>query len=85
MNTLSAYVIQAGIDIAHLSLSLEPEAAALYVKEICLQRKDKRAERDVSAFRPGSKFMMLDLGGNRVRLCVTFTYQLLPILLCILY
>ena len=61
----AAFLIQAGIPHHRLTLALEPEAAAIYAKESLTQRtigKDKKVQ--IQTYRPGTKYMVLDLGGE---------------------
>ena len=61
-----AYIfLQAGIEDKQLTLALEPEAAAIYCKQIAIQRFEKDDKTILSAFEPGTKFLLLDLGGMR--------------------
>lgn len=56
---------QAGIDTEMLTIALEPEAAALYVKHLPVQRRVDGKEGDVfQTFSPGSKYIVVDAGGS---------------------
>ena len=54
------YNLQAGIDTNDLTIALEPEAAALFVKHI--QLKEKGGDL-FQTFAPGSKYIVVDAGG----------------------
>lgn len=41
-------------------LALEPEVAAVFVKEIQIERQAD----EMSKYRPGKKFLVMDLGGD---------------------
>lgn len=57
--------LQAGIDNSMLTIALEPEAAALFVKHLPV---DKRVDGEVGnmlkTFDPGSRYIVVDAGGN---------------------
>lgn len=58
------YWSQAGIDTKMLTIALEPEAAALYVKHLPVERRVDGQEGDVfQTFSPGSKYIVVDAGG----------------------
>ncbi|XP_063416427.1 heat shock 70 kDa protein 12A-like [Mytilus trossulus] len=62
---------KAGIDMDNLSLALEPECAAVYCRnEELIKNKDKMNS-SLHSFRPGSKFMVVDLGGGTVDITVS--------------
>lgn len=52
--------VQAGISQHKLMLALEPEVAAVFVKEIQIERQADK----MSKYRPGKKFLVMDLGGD---------------------
>lgn len=52
--------VQAGISQDKLMLALEPEVAAVFVKEIQIERQAD----ELSKYRPGKKFLVMDLGGD---------------------
>ncbi|KAJ8311225.1 hypothetical protein KUTeg_011223 [Tegillarca granosa] len=60
----------AGIPGEQLSLALEPEVASIYVKEMCVQRHESKGEAALEPFSPGTKYMVLDLGGGTVDITV---------------
>ncbi|KAJ8297693.1 hypothetical protein KUTeg_024224, partial [Tegillarca granosa] len=63
---------QAGILKNRLALALEPEAAAIYVKQINIQRHAEESKSPcLSSFKPGTKFLVLDVGGGTVDATVT--------------
>lgn len=56
---------KAGIDSDMLTIALEPEAAALYVKHIPVEKRVEGKEGDVlKTFAPGSKYIVVDAGGK---------------------
>lgn len=58
---------KAGIDSEMLTLALEPEAAALYVKYIPVEKRvDKSNEGVLEVFRPGTKYIIVDAGGGTI-------------------
>lgn len=58
------YLSQAGIDTEMLTIALEPEAAALYVKHLPVERRVNGQEGDeFQTFSPGSKYIVVDAGG----------------------
>lgn len=58
------YWSQAGIDTKMLTIALEPEAAALYVKHLPIEKRVDGKEGDVfQTFSPGSKYIVVDAGG----------------------
>ncbi|XP_053373619.1 heat shock 70 kDa protein 12B-like [Mercenaria mercenaria] len=62
---------KAGIPVDQLTLALEPEAAAIYCKEIVVSRaKEQGKEAQSQSFSPGAQFMVLDLGGGTVDITV---------------
>lgn len=57
--------VKAGILSNQLTLALEPEAAAVYCKEITTRRaKDADYEIALATFSPGESFILVDCGGN---------------------
>lgn len=59
--------IQAEIDSDMLTIALEPEAAALFVKYLPVERKVDGNDKEVlQAFAPGSKYIVVDAGGGTV-------------------
>jgi hypothetical protein len=54
-------IFQAGIKGNQLMLALEPEAAAMFCKQMALSKTD---DLEVSAYQPGKKFMVVDCGGK---------------------
>lgn len=59
-----SFVTQAGIDTEMLTIALEPEAAAMYVKHIPLERSVDGKKGDVfQTFSSGSKYIVVDAGG----------------------
>lgn len=64
---MSSFVTQAGIDSEMLTIALEPEAAALYVKYLPVERKVDGNDKEVlQAFAPGSKYIVVDAGGQYI-------------------
>ncbi|XP_048778297.2 heat shock 70 kDa protein 12A-like [Ostrea edulis] len=60
----------AGIKGDNLLLALEPEAASIYMKEINVEVQKDMNESRLSAFSPGTKYMIVDLGGGTVDVTV---------------
>lgn len=59
--------IEAGIDSRMLTIALEPEAAALYVKHLPVEKRICENEcEDFETFAPGSKYIVVDVGGGTV-------------------
>lgn len=56
--------IQAGISDNQLSIALEPEAAALYCKILPIEKLAAGYQNNLSVFQPGTKYIVLDLGGE---------------------
>lgn len=55
---------QAGIDSKMLTIVLEPEAAATFVKHLPVERRVDGQEGDVfQTFSSGSKYIVVDAGG----------------------
>ncbi|XP_062571662.1 heat shock 70 kDa protein 12A-like [Saccostrea cucullata] len=61
---------KAGIDGDNLVLALEPEAASVYVKEMNVEVQQEMNQSRLSAFSPGTKYMIVDLGGGTVDVTV---------------
>ncbi|XP_062617906.1 heat shock 70 kDa protein 12A-like [Saccostrea cucullata] len=62
---------QAGIPGNQLEFALEPEAAAVYVKETKVAKESVSAdEHQLVPFKPGTQFMVLDLGGGTIDISV---------------
>ncbi|CAC5370253.1 unnamed protein product [Mytilus coruscus] len=57
---------QAGIEDGLLSLAYEPEAAAIYCKDITLQKKVNGPVGSLETFDFGHQFLVLDCGGGTV-------------------
>ena len=53
--------LQAGIPPDQLKLAQEPEAAAIYVTK---EAKHVLGEESLQSYDPGTKILMVDLGGN---------------------
>ncbi|XP_076071988.1 heat shock 70 kDa protein 12A-like [Mytilus galloprovincialis] len=60
-----------GIDIDNLSLALGPECAAVYYRHDELVKDEYQRNSALQSFRPGSKFMVVDLGGGTVDITVS--------------
>lgn len=59
--------LEAGIDSKMLTIVLEPEAAATFVKHLPVERRVDGQEGDVfKTFAPGSKYIVVDAGGGTV-------------------
>ncbi|XP_061183555.1 heat shock 70 kDa protein 12A-like [Saccostrea echinata] len=62
---------QAGIPGNQLEFALEPEAAAVYVKETKVAKESLSAdEHQLVPFKPGTQFMVLDLGGRSGKIII---------------
>ncbi|CAC5392283.1 unnamed protein product [Mytilus coruscus] len=73
---------KAGINQELLTLVLEPEAAAVYCKYVEINRNKTGEVAHLEVFKPGSQFLIVDLGGGTVDITcneVTETKQLLEI------
>ena len=55
---------KAGIDPKFLTLAYEPEAAAIYCKELTVQKKEGAEGCNLKSFEPGQQFLVLDCGGR---------------------
>ena len=61
------HILQAGIDSDKLTIALEPEAAAIYVKHLPVDRRSKGKAGDVfKTFSPGSEYIVVNAGGMHV-------------------
>lgn len=59
--------VQAGIDTDMLTIALEPEAAAIHIKHLPVERRVDGNEGDVfQTFSPGSKYIVVDAGGGTI-------------------
>jgi hypothetical protein len=47
-------------------ISLEPEAASLFCKYLPIE-KLQGADKGIGAFKPGSRYLVLDAGGMKIR------------------
>ena len=62
--TLYDHILQAGIDSNMLTIALEPEAAAIYVKHLPVDRRLDGEGGDLfRTFAPGYKYIVVDAGG----------------------
>lgn len=61
---------KAGIKSTNLSLALEPEAAALFCKILPLEKQTTESGTNLSMLKPGTRYMVLDLGGGTVDVTV---------------
>jgi hypothetical protein len=55
---------KAGIDTELLTLAYEPEAAAIYCKELTVKKKEGAEGSNLKSFEPGQQFLVLDCGGR---------------------
>ena len=55
---------KAGINPEFLTLAYEPEAAAIYCKELTVQKKEGTEGSTLKSFEPGQQFLVLDCGGR---------------------
>ncbi|XP_060065880.1 heat shock 70 kDa protein 12A-like [Ylistrum balloti] len=62
--------VQAGIPGPQLIMSLEAEAAALFCKYLPVTEMAKGEGGNVSVFKPGSQYLVLDVGGGTVDITV---------------
>nr|XP_022297405.1 heat shock 70 kDa protein 12A-like [Crassostrea virginica] len=59
--------VEAGIDSEILTIALEPEAAAMYVKHLPVERRLEGEGGDLlRTFVPGSKYIVVDAGGGTI-------------------
>ncbi|KAH3704812.1 heat shock 70 kDa protein 12A-like [Dreissena polymorpha] len=61
---------EAGIEIGHLNLALEPEAASIYCRHIKMSRNEGSSGEDISTFKPGTRYLVCDAGGGTVDITV---------------
>ncbi|XP_052212853.1 heat shock 70 kDa protein 12A-like [Dreissena polymorpha] len=61
---------EAGIEMGHLSLALEPEAASIYCRHIKMSREENSTGADISTFQPGTRYLICDAGGGTVDITV---------------
>lgn len=71
---------QAGIPGAQLVMSLEAEAAAIFCKYLPLSDMAVGKKGNVSIFKPGSKYLVLDVGGKYQCWSVGFLSELYKLL-----
>ena len=57
---------KAGIAEDLLTLAYEPEAAAIYCKEMTVQRREGTEGGSMDTFNVGERFLVLDCGGNEI-------------------
>lgn len=58
------HLSQAGIDTEMLTVALEPEVAALYVKHLPVDKRiDGKEGDEFQTFSPGSTYIVVDAGG----------------------
>lgn len=57
---------KSGIYEDNLTLALEPEAAALCCRSLEIEKTDKSQSPQLGSFSPGSRFLVVDLGGGTV-------------------
>jgi hypothetical protein len=56
--------LQAGLDSKMVTIALEPEAAAIFLKHLPLEKKKLGEVGDTfRAFSPGSQYIIVDAGG----------------------
>ncbi|XP_045161325.2 heat shock 70 kDa protein 12A-like [Mercenaria mercenaria] len=65
----------AGIPNENLKLALEPESAAIFCKEQAINKADGMDGTFLSAFNPGQKYLVADLGGGTLD---TTVHEVLP-------
>jgi len=59
--------LKAGIPTEQLTLALEPEAASVFVKEMNVKREISDDGVSLTCYDPGTRYMVLDLGGMYYR------------------
>ena len=80
------HILQAGIDSDKLTISLEPEAAAIYVKHLPVDRRlDGEAGDVFKTFSPGSKYIVVDAGGMHMHVHGNFKSLLRVLFIIMLY
>ena len=58
-------ILQAGIDNDRLIIALEPEAAALFLKHLPVDKRIEENAGDIlQTFAAGSKYLVVDAGGT---------------------
>ncbi|XP_060083361.1 heat shock 70 kDa protein 12A-like [Ylistrum balloti] len=60
----------AGIKEHNLTIALEPEAAALYCRTLSVEKLDTGSNKSLTMFKPGTEYVVLDLGGGTVDVTV---------------
>lgn len=63
------FFFQADIEGRHLSIALEPEAASLYCQYVPTDKIHGSEGATFSVGKPGSKYMVIDLGGKDNTVC----------------
>ncbi|XP_052254956.1 heat shock 70 kDa protein 12A-like [Dreissena polymorpha] len=56
---------EAGLEIEHLSLALEPEAASIYCRHAKMIRTENLKTQNISTFKSGTRYLVCDTGGTR--------------------
>jgi hypothetical protein len=64
--SVNIFYIQAGLHKNRLVLALEPEGASVLCKRLPIERLRLSKSNDIEAFKSGSNYMVLDLGGKLV-------------------
>lgn len=68
--------LQAGIKAGQLSIALEPEAASIYCQNLKTDRSENKGKNLFSAtIKPGTKYMVVDLGGGTADITVHERYS----------
>ncbi|CAG2193695.1 unnamed protein product [Mytilus edulis] len=57
---------KAGIEKENLTLALEPECAAMYCRYLAMDKKEHGDNMEIKAFDENAKFMVVDLGGQKI-------------------
>jgi len=64
LHVLKIHLLQAGIDGAQLSIALEPEAASVFCQLLPTDRIHGSEGAKFQVASPGTKYMVIDLGGT---------------------
>ncbi|XP_052818334.1 heat shock 70 kDa protein 12A-like [Mya arenaria] len=57
----------AGMNVNNIRLVTEPEAASMYIRDMCIKTKGNK---DIKPLEQGAKYFLVDLGAGTVDLCV---------------
>ncbi|WAR12908.1 HS12A-like protein [Mya arenaria] len=59
--------MNAGMNVNNIRLVTEPEAASMYIRDMCIQTKGNK---NITPLEPGAKYFLVDIGAGTVDLCV---------------